>query len=156
MRFRYTKDEDGNHRPLVNVALNHVTAGSGPIEFMCLIDTGSPLTIFPVEIRDAIGLADVSPVMRDHIELSGAKRNGFMHVMDVEVLGNDDDKISIPAQEVWFVDGPPLPVAGILGGRAMHGLVTVFREAEAIFHIRPLNELLVSTCPHCEGGTHPL
>lgn len=114
------------------------------------------MTIFPVAVRSKVGLGAIPPDDQDSVELCGHERNAFIYHLDLDIVHDDSGEThSLPGMEVWFVDGPDLPVAGILGGSAMHDLVTVFRERERLFHIRPLKDFLHADCPH-SNGRHPL
>lgn len=155
MRFAYTEDSRGTFRPIVPVEFLH---GSFPLplRFMSLVDTGATRTILHVDVLDEAGWARTDAEGYDHIELCGATRAGFLFPMDLQVIDAETDvAYPLPNVPVWFVDGPQLPVAAIIGGEALHGLVTVFRERERLLHVRPIEDFLHEECPHF-NGLHPL
>lgn len=141
----------GQYRPIVPVAFYHVRFPV-PVRFMCLLDTGSPRTILHTEVLDAAGipLSDATGSMGFNV---CGDRTAYEFPMDLRVVNDDEGlQYDLPTTPVLFVDGPRLTVAGIIGGDALLNFVTVFRERERIFHLRPLADLLHVDCPHANGA----
>jgi hypothetical protein len=119
---------------------------------MCLVDTGSPRTVLHIDVLDAADISLSDAVDRVEFNICG-DRLAYEFPMDLRVVNDDEGSVfDLPTTSVLFVDGPPLTVAGIIGSDALDAFVTVFRERERLFHLRPLADLLHADCPHTNGG----
>jgi hypothetical protein len=119
---------------------------------VCLLDTGSPRTILHIAVLEAAGipLSDAANVTDFNV---CGDRTAYEFPMDLQDVNDDEDsRYDLPTTPVLFVDGPQLPVTGIVGGDVLGEFVTVFRERERLFHLRPLADLLHRDCPHTNGA----